>query len=67
MSVSAFLGNDSFDLDFGVVTKVDEKSKPEPRCLEVILNLSPVLVGEFRYCFEFQDDFFVTDKIRLVF
>ena len=66
MSVSTFLGNDSFDLGFRIVTKVDQESKAEPRCLEVVLNLSPVLLGEFRYRFEFQDDLLVTDEIRLV-
>ena len=66
MSVSAFLGHDSFDLGFGIVTKVDQESQPEPRRLEVVLNLSPVLVRDLRYRFEFQDDFVVTDEVRLV-
>src|SRR2546425_3575026 len=59
MSVSAFLSHDSFELGFGIVAKVDQETQSEPRRLEVVLNLSPVLVGEVRYRFELQDDLVV--------
>ena len=50
----------------GIVTKVYQEPQLESRCFEVILNLGPVFVGEFRYRFEFKDDFVVTDEVRRV-
>src|SRR5437867_13062049 len=61
-SVSAPLRYDALKLDFGVVTKVDEQAELEASRLEIILNLGAVLFGQFRHCFELQNDFVITNK-----
>src|SRR5204862_4689544 len=66
VSVSAFLGHDSFNLSFRIVTKIYKEPQLESRCFEVILNLGAVLVCEFCYRFEFQHDLVVTNEVRLV-
>jgi len=65
-SVSAPLRYDALKLDLGVVPKVDEQAELEASRLEIILNLGAVLFDQFRHCFELQNDFAITDKVRLI-
>ena len=65
-SVSAPLRYDALKLDLGVVPKVDEQAELEASRLEIILNLGAVLFDQFRHCFKLQNDFAITDKVRLI-
>lgn len=50
--------------DFGEMTEIYEQANPVSGCVQIVLNLRPVLVGQLRHCFELNDDFIETDEIR---
>jgi hypothetical protein len=64
------LGNlsldDSFRLQSRIMTEVYQQPKVQPSSFKVIMNLCPVLIGQFGGRFQFDDDFVETDEIGLI-
>ena len=58
---------DAFVLQFWVMTKINEETKLEVAGLQVVQDLSAMLVRQLTDSFQFDDDFFVADKIGKVF
>jgi len=66
MPVAAAGVDDSLDLEFRVVTEVDEQSKLDFRRFEIVLHLGSVLIRQVLHGLEFEDDLLVADEVRLV-
>ena len=60
------LSHDSFVLQFWVVAEVCDDSKAITTRLQIVVNLSPMLISNFFHGFKFQDDLFVANNVRYV-
>lgn len=58
------ISDDAFVFDFGVVAKVDQQSDSIAGRFQVIVDLCPMRVSQFRDRLDFENDFFKTDEIR---
>jgi hypothetical protein len=56
--------DDAFVLELGIVAEVDEEAKLATGRVKVIQNLGAVLVDDFRYGLEFDDDLASADQVR---
>jgi hypothetical protein len=56
----------TFVFELWVVAEIDQQTELEARRAEVIQQLRPMLVGEGRDCFDFNDDLIVADEVRLI-
>ena len=54
-ALAVISAGDAFDFDAGVMAEVDEQTDAMTGGLEIIVNLSAMLVGQFLHRLEFHD------------
>jgi hypothetical protein len=66
MTISSAFCHEAFELEFGIVAKVDQEPELKPCGFEIILDLSPMFVRQWTHSLQLKNDLVVANEVWLV-